>query len=155
MLQRFQLRRHFLHRRPFGRFFCQHSCDERFERMCSELWFAMRSWMEFGYVLINPSMDIATVTPQLTQRNFKPSGKKDRVESKRDFMARTGQASPNEADSISLIIHAARKGSGLIPSMKGDSMNANEDEDDGWPTNDVRIDISNMADYLPEGVDVI
>lgn len=131
------------------------TCDVRFERMCSELWFAMRSWFEFGYVMINPSMDISNVTPQLTQRNFRPSGKKDRVETKKDYMTRTGQSSPNEADSFSLIVHAARKGSGLIPSMKGDAMNANEEDDEGWPTADVRIDESNRADYLSEGMEIM
>jgi hypothetical protein len=138
------------------------TCAERYDRLCAELWFAMRSFMEFGLVLLNPSMDLSVLTPQLTTRNFRPAGqgRKDKVESKRDFMTRTGQSSPNEADSVSLLIHAARKGSGFIPSMRGEDSESSDNEDEGWESwgahpSGVRIDPSNMADYLNDRIDVV
>lgn len=128
------------------------TCAQRYDRAATELWFATRAFVEFGYVLLSPAMDLTILTPQLTQRNYKPLGKKSKVEAKRDYMTRTGQTSPNEADSLTLSIHAVRKGSGFVPSMKGDSIDSsNVDEDDfnSWRyPGGVRIDPSNRADFL-------
>jgi hypothetical protein len=133
------------------------TCKESYDRMCAELWFAFRSFAEFGYLLLHPAMDLTLLAPQLTQRQSKQSGKQTKVEAKREFMARTGQSSPNEADSLTLIVHAVRKGSGFVPSMKpsdSDSRDTNsEDDDDSWSyPNGVRIDESNRADVLNDRI---
>jgi hypothetical protein len=131
------------------------TCKEQFERMQTELWFALRAWGEFGYFLLDPAMDLSKLTQQLTQRRFRTSGGKSKVESKKDYMSR-GFASPDEADSLTLLIHAARKGSGLILSMRGDHLpdvpgaDPNSPGED-WPgqyENGVHVDVSNKADYL-------
>jgi hypothetical protein len=129
-------------------------CNEQFERMYSVLWFAMRQWGEFGYFLINPQMSMEKLAQQITNRRFKVLSGKSKVESKRDYESR-GFSSPNEADSLTLLVHAARKGSGLTLSMRGrlverpDIGSANPWEDD-WPTHgsDARVDPSNQSDYL-------
>lgn len=131
------------------------TCKQRYDRMFAELWFALRAWAEFGYLLLNPAMDLTVLTPQLTQRRSKPAGKQSKVESKKDYMSR-GYSSPNEADSLTLLVHAARKGSGFIPSMKGDDGDSSDgDVDDlsSWRyPNGVRIDPTNLADFLHDRV---
>lgn len=128
-------------------------CDEQYERMYSVLWFAMRSWGEFQYFVINPSMDRTKVMLQVTNRRFRVAAGRSKVESKRDYESR-GFKSPNEADSMTLLVHAARKGSGLVLSRSGRPVDLPEGlRDDGdWPVpgtvGGVRVDDTNRSDYL-------
>lgn len=134
------------------------TCAEEFERMWSELWFAMKKWAEFSYLLINPSMDISELIPQLTNRKFRTAGFKTRVESKAEYMSR-GYDSPDKADSLTLFVHAARKGSGVILGMQLDEtsdMPGGEDFD-GWEDEmqlrgGARIDITNTTEFLDDGM---
>lgn len=132
------------------------TCAEQFERMWTELWFALKSWGEFGYFLINPAMDMSKLAQQLTQRKFRTAGKKTRVESKKDYMGR-GYSSPDEADSLTLFVHAARKGSGVTLSMKMDeSSDIPGGEDDGWwdelpMKGGAYVDFTNKTDFLDDG----
>lgn len=133
------------------------TCKQRYDRVQTELWYALRTFAEFGYILLSPAIDITLLGPQLTQRQTKRIGKLEKVEPKKDFMNRTQQSSPNEADSLTLLVHAVRKGSGFIPSMKGDNPSgaASEEEDEilSWMyPSGVRIDITNQGDHL-QGVD--
>jgi hypothetical protein len=127
--------------------------NEQFERMYSVLWFAMRQWGEFGYLMLAPQLDMSKLSQQLTNRRFRVLNGKSKVESKRDYESR-GFGSPNEADALSLLVHAARKGSGIILSMRGKSVDVPDgvDDTDDWPvpgfSNGVRIDATNMSDYL-------
>jgi hypothetical protein len=127
------------------------TCKEAYERMFSELWFRTRAWGEFQYLLLHPSMDLAKLGQQLTLRRFQVSGGRSKVESKKDYKSR-GFESPNEADSLTLLVHAAAKGSRIALSMRGDASVSPEDSDDDWPTpgmhNGVKIDASNRSDFL-------
>ena len=128
------------------------TCKESYDRICSELWFALRAFGEYQFLLINPAMDVVKLTPQVTGRKFTSSGVRSKVESKKDFTSR-GFESPDEADSLTLFVHAVRKSSGIQLSMKGDSTEPGEDEDDWWTAEHkggAKIDISNQADYLNE-----
>lgn len=125
---------------------------EAFDRIDSQIWFALRAWAEFGVLLIHPQVDMSKLTPQITQRRFRMQGGKRKVESKKDFCAR-GSDSPDEADSLTLFVHAARIGGSIVPSMKGVSEgDAGPDSDDWWEGHwypgGVRIDPSNMSDSL-------
>jgi hypothetical protein len=133
------------------------TCEELYARVVTELWFALRMWGEFGCVYFHPSMDMSKLTQQLTQRRFKTSAGKAKVESKTDYKSR-GYTSPNEADSVTLLVHAARRGSGIIMSMRGNTLLPDgTDSDDDW--NDfrypggTRVDPSNQSDYLDESND--
>lgn len=130
-------------------------CKEQFERMNSELFFALRSWLEFQYCVINPALDCTKLSPQLTNRLFRSSGGKSRVESKKEYQDRTpGGESPNEADAFTLLVHAARKGSGQIFSMRLDeSGDIGIDEDWGdfeSYKGGARIDTASRVDYLDQ-----
>lgn len=133
------------------------TCDEELERLASELWFAMKAWGEFNYLLISPEFDMTKITQQLTQRKFRTTGLRTKVEAKKDYMSR-GFESPDEADSLTLLVHAARKGSGVTLSMKLDEtsdMPGSEDFD-GWEDEmklrgGARIDATNTTQFLDDG----
>lgn len=131
------------------------TCEEQYERMFSELWFRTRAWGEFQFLLLHPSMDLSKLGQQLTLRRFQVSGGKSKVESKKDYKSR-GFESPNEADSLTLLVHAAAKGSGVSLSMRGESSTPSDNLDDDWPMagmqNGVMIDPTNQSDYLNEDV---
>ena len=124
-------------------------CDETFDRIDSELWFALRAFMEFGVLLLNPAMQLEKLNPQLTRRLFSSVGGKRKVESKRDYKSR-GAESPDEADSLTLFVHAVRLGAMLVPSMTGPGAGSlNDDEFDGnYYDGGARIDVSNEVDVL-------
>lgn len=130
------------------------TCVEEYERVFTELWFALRLWGEFGYFLIHPSVDMTKLTQQLTNRHFKTRGGRKCVESKADYKSR-GFESPDEADSMTLLVHAARKGSGVIPSMRGAAVDGPSQDDEEWNgavyPGGARIDPSNRADFLDGG----
>jgi hypothetical protein len=134
------------------------NCDEEYERMNSELWFVMRAWGEFQYLLIVPWFDSdawTKVSPQLTNRKFRTSGGKSRAESKKEYMSRNNNQSPNEADGFTLIVHAARKGSGVTLSMSIDqTSDVPGNEDDDWDSHNypggAKLDVSNRTDYLDD-----
>lgn len=127
------------------------TCAQVCERMCSELWFALRAFGEHQYFLMAPTMDREKLTPQVTKRKFR-GGAKSRVESKKDYMSRGNNESPDEADSLTLFLHAARKATGIIPSMRGDPGESPMSDDSDWYEQQypggVRIDPSNQTDFL-------
>lgn len=133
------------------------TCNLQYERMFTELWFALKYWGEFEYFFISPEVDMTKLQQQLTQRFFR-IGAVTKAESKRDYMSR-GYPSPDDADSLTLLVHAARKGSGFIPSMKGDSMMPVPDDQDDWPSSGMqggaKIDESNRSDWLNENAEIL
>ena len=118
---------------------------EEYSRIVSELWFAMRKWSEFGYLLVHPSVDVAKLFPQLTERMYK-LGKENRVESKEDYISR-GKPSPDEADALSLLVHAVRISHSIVLSMTGDP-DYLPDPDDDVPS--ARIDPTSMFESLDD-----
>ncbi len=109
------------------------TAEELYDRIQSELWFALRKWIEFGYFLIAPGVDTSDLFPQLTQRRYKMRGKKSKVEAKDEYQARTSGRSPDEADAVTLMVQAARKASGFIPGMSPENASDHRvgDDDDG------------------------
>lgn len=125
-------------------------CNEEYDRLNSELWFAIRAYGEYGYMLINPELDASEMSQQLTSRLVRTSGAKSRVESKKDYMSR-GFKSPDQADSMTLFVHATRRGSGVILSRLGDSVSSIEGGEEDWyegPGTTQRIDPSNRTETL-------
>jgi hypothetical protein len=131
----------------------QNKCNEEYDRVHTELWVALRTYVEFGYLLLAPKLDMAKLAQQLTQRKSGKVGRKLKIESKKDYIGR-GFTSPDEADSLTLLVHAARKGSGVTLSMAGAKADVPERGEDGeayWYEENgggTRIDPSNRADYL-------
>jgi hypothetical protein len=121
---------------------------EEFERITTELWFASLRWAEFGYVMIHPSVEMTVLGDQLQSRRYRVTGKKTKVESKQDYKAR-GKDSPDEADSYTLLVHAARMAFSVVLSMNNDpDYQPDLDEDDEYYMGGARIDASNRNDSL-------
>lgn len=104
-------------------------CEDVYDRVHSELWFALRRWAEFDLVKVDPSVDTTKLFEQFTTRLYRTDFRKQRVESKRDYKSR-GFKSPNEADSVTLVLHAVRMASGITPSMNASIAPYRDDEDD-------------------------
>lgn len=131
------------------------TCKEEFDRVATELWFATRVFAEFGFLMIHPQVEMSKLSQQLTQRKHGKSGSKKKAESKRDYMSR-GPESPDEADSLTLLVHAFRRGSGASLSMAGGTDEAREDEEPYWYeggqyAGGARIDPTNRTEILSEG----
>jgi hypothetical protein len=118
---------------------------KEYERICTELWFAMQKWAEFGYLMIHPTVDHHVLAEQLIKRLYKTTGKKTRVESKRDYISRN-HPSPDEADSLSLMLHGVRVSFGVILSMTGSS--EYDPDPDGDDEMVYRIDETNRFQSL-------
>lgn len=114
---------------------------EEYDRVLTELWFALQKFLEFGYLIIDPSVDSSALFPQLTGRRFLP-GAKTKVEAKKEYMSR-GNTSPNEADAVSLLVHAVRMESLVGLGMEAD-MGVGESNAEPWSY----YDITNGHDYL-------
>lgn len=123
------------------------TCAEEYDRMTAELWYALRAYMEHGYLLLDPSVDWAELKQQVVTRLAILGSVKSKVESKKEYMKR-GFKSPDEADSLTLVVHAARKGSGIVLSRLGE--NVSDDGEDWYDSHygGVRIDPSNRNDSL-------
>lgn len=125
-------------------------CVELYDRMHSEVWFAARAFLEYQYCVISPTLDVTKLEQQVTQRKYRPLGKKSRIESKKDYVSR-GFASPDEADSFTLFVHACRKGSGVSLSMGG-SVQVPDTDEEPWyeelTRGGVRLDPTNRTDFL-------
>lgn len=95
------------------------TAKQDYDRANSELWFATKKFMEFCIVKLSPIIDFTVLGAQLTGRNYW-TGKLNRVESKKEYKLRHGGKSPDAADAVTLIVHAARVASGTVPSMRLD-----------------------------------
>src|SRR6267142_649025 len=130
------------------------TCKEEYGRICCELWFGLHAYGLSGYLLLGPGINLEKLSVQVTQRKFKSEGRQKKVESKKDYISR-GHESPDEADGLTLFVHAARKGSGVILSMKGHDIDQAADPDAGWYNEQpliggTRISEGNRSDYLDD-----
>ena len=98
----------------------QRTAEEGVAGMVSELWIALRKWMDYGRVGIVPSVSLDKLGPQMTGRHYR-IGKKDAVESKKEYCSR-GNSSPDEADSTTLFLHSVRMVSGHVPALSADEV---------------------------------
>ena len=81
-------------------------CDE-YSYLLSELWFALRKHIEFGMLKISPKVATDPLHGELTGRRFLLSGKKTKVESKKEYKSR-GNRSPDRADAVAMLVHVVR-----------------------------------------------
>ena len=116
-------------------------CDE-YSYLVSELWFAMRKFIEFGLVKISPTIPLDPLVAELTGRRFLLTGKKIKVESKKEYKSR-GNKSPDRADALSILVHVCRLSMDGSPSATG-AAGVRETSDDYVP----RIGITDTMDSL-------
>lgn len=82
--------------------------DEVYEGIDTELYFALRKYMEFDYLkFAQPMWSRAKLFSQLSTRSY-TQGKKIKLEPKKDWKMKNGGKSPDESDSAALLCHLAR-----------------------------------------------
>jgi len=94
--------------------------DKQCDGVMSEMWWAFRRWLDPSCraILINPIIPSQPLQTQLTARRYKPATTKGiKVEKKEDYMARNAQGSPDEADSVMMLLHAVRLRSKVLPGL--------------------------------------
>lgn len=121
-----------------------------YDRAHTELAFGVRRFLEFGYLKFDPSVNDSELSSQLTSRQYLATGKKVQVESKDSWKSRHAGMSPDEADSLGLLVWAVRKASGETLTMDVNStehVSVIDDEDDFYGP-DVRISTDNKFEDL-------
>jgi hypothetical protein len=112
----------------------QHTPRELYDRVNTELWYAMRKWLESGCFKFLPGLDTDKLVRELTSRQVQTETdvkKRVRVETKKAFKDREGK-SPDEADAVSLFLHAVRTVGDYTPGFSPtaeQSQRANPDGD--------------------------
>jgi hypothetical protein len=89
-------------------------CDE-YANLVSELWFAGRKFIEFGFIKFAPAVPQDPIIAELTGRRFLLTTTKTKVESKKDYKSR-GHPSPDRADAFTMLVHVVRMNSSGPPS---------------------------------------
>lgn len=122
---------------------------ELYERAQTELWFALRKFIEFEYCKHALGITTEELHPQLTNRRYR-AGKRAKVEPKNDYQSRCQGKSPDEADAFTLLIHCVRKASGFIPGMSPENSSETRYDEDGdeFLDDKPRIDVTNRFEDL-------
>jgi hypothetical protein len=94
---------------------------DEYDRLVTELWFAVRKWLQAKSLSIGPFVATDKVFQELTSRQYSATdrAKKARIESKKEYKDRSNGLSPDQADALTLFIHAARKAVTSLPSVTG------------------------------------
>ena len=92
--------------------------NELYSGVVTELIFGLARYLEFEYLKISPSFANEDLVRQAIARRYKQAGQGlVRVESKGDFVKRTRQNSPDQLDSLSLLVYLFRQREGLVATM--------------------------------------
>lgn len=89
----------------------------RFDGVPSEMWFALKHWIDPNVcaVLFNPIIQSQDMYSQMTTRRYKPMRNgRLKVEAKDEYKARNGGKSPDEMDTVVMLLHLIRMRSGVI-----------------------------------------
>jgi hypothetical protein len=81
--------------------------SDEYANLLSELWFAVRKYVEYGFILFAPNVPRDPLFNELTGRRFLLSTMKTKVESKKEYKSR-GNRSPDRADALTILLHAVR-----------------------------------------------
>ncbi len=122
---------------------------ELYDRVQTELWFALRKVIEFDIFKALPTLDTSELYPQISGRWFRATGKTCKVESKDDYELRNQAHSPDDADAVSLLVHGVRQAAQIIFGMTPENTIADGygEDDDG---SSYHVDVTNRFESLPE-----
>lgn len=93
--------------------------DKQCDGVMSEMWWAFRRWLDprCCAILIHPMIPSSPINSQLTSRRYKTAKKGIKVESKDEYKARNAGVSPDEADSLVMLVHLVRRNSDVLPGL--------------------------------------
>lgn len=94
-------------------------CFEQYSKFITEMWFSVRELVEAGQARALPR----DVAEEFALREWRwvpgPVGQRYELETKPEFKARNGGASPNKADATSIAVEGARRLGFTIKNLKG------------------------------------
>lgn len=92
--------------------------NELYSGVVTELIFGLAKYLEFEFLKISPSFRTEELVRQAISRRYKQVGQGlVRVESKGDYIKRTRQNSPDQLDSLSLLVYLMRQRGGAVATM--------------------------------------
>lgn len=92
--------------------------NELYSGVVTELLFGLSKYLEFEYLKISPSFSNEQLVRQAISRRYKQIGQGlVRVESKGDYVKRTRSHSPDQLDSLSLLVYLLRQRGGMVATM--------------------------------------
>lgn len=106
------------------------TADKLYSRENCAMWFALRQFIQFSYLKMMPGADIGELITQMTGRLFRSVGKQSKVEKKADYKARNQGKSPDDADSVCLLVKAVRTASGITIAADPDNIQGADNDDD-------------------------
>lgn len=104
------------------------TCDVRFDGIPSEMWFAAKHWLDPNVcaLLFNPTIQSQDLYNQMTTRRYKHMRNgRMHIESKDEYKARNAGKSPDEMDSVVMLVHLVRQRGGVTPGLM-EQQNRNE-----------------------------
>lgn len=81
---------------------------ELYAGVVSEMWYALRVFLEFDFIKFAPSLNTEDLFKELTDRKSRVKGKLLSVESKGEYKSRNAGKSPDWADSMIMLGHLVR-----------------------------------------------
>jgi hypothetical protein len=97
-----------------------HGAYHFYDLIPSELWFGFKRWLDpvVSAALINPTVSMQPLFTQLTSRRFsRVSAGRVKVENKDAYRARNGGHSPDEADTMLMLVFLLRQRGNVLPGL--------------------------------------
>jgi len=92
--------------------------NELYNGLVTELLFGLSKYLEFGWLKISPGFRTDELVKQAIGRRYTQKGRGlVRVEPKKDYCKRTRQKSPDELDSLSMLVYLMRQRAGVVATM--------------------------------------
>lgn len=107
--------------------------DKICDGVMSEMWWAFKRWLDprCCAILINPIIPTQPIHTQLTSRRYQTGKNGIKVEAKDVYMSRNGGVSPDEADSLMMLVHVVRKNSDVVPGLQDEQVPGKNDGSNG------------------------
>ena len=93
--------------------------DKQCDGIMSEMWWAFRRWLDprCSAILINPIIPTQPIHTQMTSRRFRNGKNGIKVENKDEYKSRNAGKSPDEADSLVMLVSLVRKNFEILPGL--------------------------------------
>jgi hypothetical protein len=91
--------------------------SELYDGIVTELVFGLGRYMEFHYLKLSPAYRHDQLIAECSKRRYKQKGTKLRIESKKEYVQRTQEGSPDSMDSASMLVLLARMRGDMAAAM--------------------------------------
>lgn len=95
----------------------KYTAYDEYDGIVSEMYFAVRRWLEFKFLLFAPHVNTSRVFSEFSKREYSMSSRgpngmgRMKVESKKDFKLGNRGISPDASDAVAMLLHGCRMNS--------------------------------------------